>query len=220
VSALFLFDQTKRPIRRTNSRPSFDYHTTTSILVGTEEKRFIIHNAFICPRSKFFRAACSERCSESKIIRLPEVSADDFRLYAHWVYNSTIDVGVEDVEETQDNCLRMYILGDVLDDYRLRNAAMELLIDSLTSTTQPSPETVWDVYERTPEGSPLRKLLVDWRIGSGEGERDKFAVEVELYPAEFVQELAVALMRRSPIASSEAIVASLKSSFHPETGIF
>jgi hypothetical protein len=216
-----LCDQTfRRPTRSTNAQPSSVWHSTISILVDTEEKKFTIHNAFIFPKSKFFRAACSERCSESKIIRLPEVSADDFRLYAHWVYNSTIDVEVEDVEETQDNCLRMYILGDVLDDYRLRNAAMELLIDSLTSTTQPSPETVWDVYERTPEGSPLRKLLVDWRIGSGEGERDKFAVEVELYPAEFVQELAVALMRRSPIASSEAIVASLKSSFHPETGIF
>jgi hypothetical protein len=214
-----LCDQTfKRPTKRTNTRPSSVWYSTISILVDTEEEKFVIHNAFICPKSKFFRAACSERCRESKVIRLPEVSVDDFPLYAHWVYNSTIDVEVEGVEETQDNCLRMYILGDVFDDYRLRNAAMELLIDSIESIAQPSPDTVWDVYERTPTGSPLRKLLVDWRIGSSGKERDKFAVEVESYPAEFVQELAVALMRKTQVVTTEALVASVKSSFYPETG--
>jgi hypothetical protein len=167
--------------------------------------------------TQLYLSSCSERCSESKVIKLPEISVDDFRLYFHWVYNSTIDVEVEDDEETQDNCLRMYILGDVLGDYRLRNAAMELLIDGLGSTAQPSPDTVWDVYERTPTGSPLRKLLVDWRIGGGALDHEKFAVEVELYPAEFVQELAVALLRRTPAVTSEALVASLKGSIRPET---
>jgi hypothetical protein len=213
-----LCDQTfRRPTRSTNAQPSSVWHSTISILFDTEEKKFTIHNAFIFPKSKFFRAACSERCSESKVIKLPEISVDDFRLYFHWVYNSTIDVEVEDDEETQDNCLRMYILGDVLGDYRLRNAAMELLIDGLGSTAQPSPDTVWDVYERTPTGSPLRKLLVDWRIGGGALDHEKFAVEVELYPAEFVQELAVALLRRTPAVTSEALVASLKGSIRPET---
>jgi hypothetical protein len=39
-----------------------------------------------------------------------------------------------------------------------------------------------------------------------------------LYPAGFVQELAVSLIRRTPAVTSEALVASVRSAFHPETG--
>ena len=175
-----------------------------------------MHNALICALSRFFKAACSRHCgsTESRAIRLPEISIDDFQLYADWVYLSTI--GVEDGDDDADEVYcRMYILGDVLDDYRLRNAAMERLVDGLECTAQPSLDTVWDIYERTPKGSPLRKFLVDRWIGRGDHE--KFASNVELYPAEFVQELAVALVRKTPSFTSEDFVASVRSSSHPET---
>jgi hypothetical protein len=174
-----------------------------------------MHNALICALSRFFRAACSKRCGELKVIRLPEISIDDFQLYADWVYLSTI--GVEDGDDDADEVYcRMYILGDVLDDYGLRNAAMERLVDRLKCTAQPYPDTVWDVYERTPKESPLRNLLVDRTIGMED--LNEFASDVELYPAESVQELAVFLIRRTPVVTSEALVASVRSSFHPETG--
>ena len=177
-----------------------------------------MHKSWLCARSKFFKAACSERCGgSSRAIKLPEISVRDFDLYFHWLYTSKIEgEGEEDVEQAQQIYLSMYILGDVLDDYELRNAAMEHLIESLPFTPQPNPDTVWDVYERTPTGSPLRKLLVDWRIGTGD--HDEFARDVEVYPAEFVQELAVSLMSKTPIVTPEDFVAGVKSSFQPETG--
>jgi hypothetical protein len=194
-----------------------DYYTTASIPVGTEEQKFTMHNALICALSRFFKAACSRHCgsSESRAIRLPEISIDDFQLYADWVYLSTIGVEGGDDDADEVNC-RVYILGDMLDDYRLRNAAMERLVDGITSTAQPSLDTVWDIYERTPKGSPLRNLLVDRTIGMED--QNKLASDVELYPAEFVQELAVALIRKTPSVTSEDFVASARSSFHPETG--
>ena len=125
---------------------------------------------------------------------------------------------VEGDADADEILLGLYILGDFIDDYRLRNAAMEHLVDGLAFTAQPpNLDTVWDIYERTPTGSPLRKFLVHRTIGAGD-HNDKFAGDVELYPAEFVQELAVALVLRTPAVTSEALVASLKSSFHPETG--
>ena len=150
---------------------------------------------------------------------MPEISVRDFQLYAHWLYTSEIEVEVAGEDDGQEHQINysMYILGDVLDDCQLRNAAMEHLIDSLPMTPQPSPDTVWDIYERTPAGSPLRKLLVDQRIGMGD--RDKFAVNVEVYPAEFVQELAVSLIRKTSTVTLEDFVAGVKSSFQPETGI-
>ena len=174
-----------------------------------------MHNALIDTLSRFFEAACSERCGESKVIRLPEISIDDFQMYADWVYLATIEVeeGDDDAFETY---FRMNILGDALDDCRPRNAAMERLVDGIAYSAQPSVDNVWDVYERTPTGSPLRRLLVDRTIGRGD--RDKFAVNVELYPGEFVQELAVALVRKTLSVTLEDFVASVRSSFHPETG--
>jgi hypothetical protein len=176
-----------------------------------------MHDALICALSGFFKAACSRHCgsSESRAIRLPEISVDDFQLYADWVYLSTI--GVEDGDDDADEVYcRMYILGDVLDNYRLPTAAMERLIDGIKCTALPSMYTVWDVYERTPTGSPLRKFLVDRWIGRGDDE--KFASNAELYPVEFVQELAVSLTSRTPAVTLEDFVASVRSSFHPETG--
>jgi hypothetical protein len=220
VLFIVIFDQSLREQPEEELMPDLsdsDYYTTTSILVGTEEQKFTMHNALICALSRFFKAACSRHCgsSESRAIRLPEISIDDFQLYADWVYLSTI--GVEDGDDDADKVYcRMYILGDVLDDYRLRNAAMERLIDGLKCTAQPNPDTVWDIYERTPTGSPLRKFLVDRTVGMGD--HDKFAGDVELYPAGFVQELAVSLIRRTPAVTSEALVASVRSAFHPETG--
>jgi hypothetical protein len=150
---------------------------------------------------------------------LPETSVRDFQLYFHWLYTSKTEVegeGEEDVEQKHQSYLSMYILGDVLDDYQLRNTAMEHLIESLPFTPQPSPDAVWDIYERTPAGSPLRKLLVDQRIGTGD--RDEFAKDVEVFPAEFVQELAVSLMSKTPIVTPEEFVLGLKSSLYPKTG--
>jgi hypothetical protein len=124
---------------------------------------------------------------------------------------------VEGDDDADEILLGLYILGDFIDDYRLRNAAMEHLVDGLAFTAlQPNPDTVWDVYEHTPTGSPLGRLVVHRTIGVGD--RDGFAGDVELYPAEFVQEVAVALILRTPAVTSEALVASVKSSFCLEKG--
>jgi hypothetical protein len=216
-------EQSTRPTRA-DSYPSYDFNSTITVLVGKKEQQFIVHKDPICAKSKFFKAACSERWSglrssdgKPKDIKLPETSIRDFQTYVHWVYASQIEVEGDDLGRKHEHHLKMYILGDLLDDYQLRNAAMETLIDSLPfSTGQPSFQIVRHVYEHTPMGSPLRKLLVDRKIGRGN--RADFAMDVDEYAVEFVQELAIALMKKVPTASRKTLTASVKASFERETG--
>jgi hypothetical protein len=56
-----------------------------SILTGEEEQQFTVHKDSICAKSKFFKAACSERWIEGKqkVVKLPDVTARDFQTYVH-----------------------------------------------------------------------------------------------------------------------------------------
>lgn len=53
---------------------SYDYDSLITVLVGAGEERFTVHKDVICVKSKFFRAACSDRWQEGqeKVVRLPE----------------------------------------------------------------------------------------------------------------------------------------------------
>lgn len=203
---------------------SYDYNNTVSVLVGKEEQEFTVHKDAICAKSKFFKAACSERWSglrssggKQKPMKLPETSVRDFQTYVHWIYTSQIEVESEAARKKQKDYLYVYILGDVLDDYQLRNAVMEKLMSSLEMLpTQPRPTTIEHVYQHTPVGSPLRKLLIDRRINRGS--RAEFIADVEQYPVEFIQELALALISKAPVVSKKDFAASVKSAFKPETG--
>jgi hypothetical protein len=204
---------------------SYDYNSTITVLVGKKERQFTVHKDTICAKSKFFKTACSERWSglqsseeKSKAIKLPETPARAFQAYVHWVYTSQVEVESAVAWAKHRDHLKLYILPDVLDDYQLRNTVTKLLIHSLLDiTTQPGPSTIYYVYECTPVGSPLRKVLVDRKIALAS--RKEFASDVTEYHVEFVQEPAVALLDGAPLLSSrKELVASLINSFKPETG--
>jgi len=57
----------------------------------------------------------------------------------------------EDVTKKHNEHIDMYILGGVLDDYQLRNTAMQELINMVSYMTKvPSFATIGYVYDRTP----------------------------------------------------------------------
>jgi hypothetical protein len=132
-----------------------------TILVGEdteEEQRFTVHKDMICAKSKFFRAACSERWPTGReiIVRLPAGTPEDFQIYVEWVYTSRINIDIEDIEELQAKLTDMYILGDLVDDYQLRIATIErLMTNVLVDSPIVCPE-LHKVYEATVAGSPLR----------------------------------------------------------------
>ena len=92
--------------------PSHNYNNVLSVLVGRDEEAFVVHEHFISAKSKFFEAACSERCGgSSRAIKLLETSVRDFELYFHWLYTSKIEVEGEGEEEGRFRDVRQRVSG-------------------------------------------------------------------------------------------------------------
>lgn len=92
---------------------------------------------------------------------------------------------------------------------------MEQLINDLPLLKKSfTRSTIRHVYERTPVASPLRKFLVDYRIGRGS------ARVLVKYPVEFLQESVVSLSSETAVtyASQTECARSFRSRFQPETG--
>jgi hypothetical protein len=137
-----------------------------------------------------------------RVVRLPYVEPEHFRVYIDWSYTGKL--AVEDDATKADhgmNLANMFILGDVLDDVELRNSAARLLNAQVVAHGFFYPRVVRLIYENTASSSLLRKwtaeaafLLLD---------RKYFAKHAVRYPADFMSELAVkALQQLSPIPSN------------------
>lgn len=185
---------------------SHDYNDTITVLVGDKEKRFTVHKDVICVKSKFFRAACSKRWREGqeKIVRLPEVrSASIFQLYMDWTYGNESGLFKETyfdsttlaASDVVDRLIGLYLLGDVLDDVKLRNYTLRLMTAVIKgSRFLLHPMQCHRVWRRTVPNSPLRKYVVDLvvTLSSPEVFRNRSAE----YPMDLVLQAAIVLMER------------------------
>lgn len=142
---------------------SYKYDDMIVVLVGRAEERFTIHKEIICARSKFSRAACTERWLEGqqKTVRLPEISQVAFQHYVDWIY--TNDLALQDITQGFLPSVMLYLLGSYLDDMKFRNKSMELLVavDDKLVETHPSCMSRQLIWENTAPNSLLRKWLIE-----------------------------------------------------------
>lgn len=159
----------------------------------------------ICATSKFFCAACSTRWLKEgeRVIRLPDVQPPEFQVYVHWSY--TGDLVVEDDATKADrgmNLTRMYIVGDVLDDVKLRNSATRLLNTLVIAQGFFCPRVIRLIWQNTTTSSSLRRWTIDTTILAIN--RKDFAKNASRYPVEFMSATALeALQHIAPIARNE-----------------
>lgn len=170
---------------------SYDYNDTVLVLVGVEKTRFTAHTDVVCVRSEFFKAACSEhwRESQARVVPLPDADPKTFEMYIDLTYNRL----VYDIDSPSRPLVKFYVLADYLDDLKARNKAMRLL---LMQRRCPSPEKTAFLWEHTAQGSLLRQWAID--LVAAKLGIDKFAKWIGLYPAEFVQQIAVKMYGYAP----------------------
>ena len=204
-------------------RRTCDFTNQISVLVGLEERLFLVHKGIISAKSRFFAAACSERWIEGKEknVRLPDVDASVFQSYLAWVYSGKLDVTCFSSnfvdEETPGGArnvakyLELYLLGDALDDIRLRNKVLQTLV--LDTESLPCPETVRRVWENTLDNSLVRRMMVD-RV-TLRGKRTYLLKNLAKYPEGFVQQVAAALLQEVPKKDQEIFKAKLPSYLEP-----
>ena len=157
----------------------FVFEEEITILVGPEERRFVAYKDVLCYSSKFFRAALEKDFKEKneKIVRLPEVDIGTFSIYLQWAYTGQV-VGVPVCQtclhnsyqgvygEHEDPCemayIDLYILGDLLDDIRLRNHIMDMIaLNNLEFDTLPAVKAIQRAWASTPPHSKLRQYCLD-----------------------------------------------------------
>lgn len=190
----------------TNKSDSYDFNDLITILVGEEEHHFKAHKDMLCAKSKFFKAACSKvwASGREKVVRQPEGAPEDFQIYVEWVYTSKLSLDADGIEKQQARLMDLYILGDSIDNYQLRNATMKRLIANTRKGIQHiERDQVHKVYAATTTGSALRQFLVNWILTCFS--RDAIKLNIAQEPSEFVQELAVAAMEQiAPTDDDEA----------------
>lgn len=188
---------------------SCDYTTTIKVLIGPGEQVFAVHKDVICAKSKFFKAACSEpgENGQERTVRLPEVDSKVFQHYVDWAYGNTLVAG-SSVDEDVEMAIKLNLLGGVLDDVKLRNQAVKALTShSAINKKAPNAADTKAIWASTTNKSLLRKWVVDEMIMRGN--RDRFEQAIADYPANFVQEVALKLLKQKSTTSSKSFQANL-----------
>jgi hypothetical protein len=192
------------------------------------EQRFTIHKDLVCASSKFFKAACSKRWAEgrAKEVRLDEVKAETFRAYIVWVYAEKItanrstqgDAKVAALDEFAET-VDLYLLGEFLDDLRLRNAAMRALVtNSKLWIIQLLPKLIDQIWKSTLPDSLLRKMIVDATVSRALDPMytSGFEQHSEDYPKDFLRCVAVASMKKLPFIGSTAFASGVSKYLEPK----
>jgi hypothetical protein len=177
-----------------------DLTEEVTVLVGSSEKRFMIHKDALVRHSTFFRAAINGGFREAKenLIRLPEINPKEFAIFAHWAYSNELivmepqDTGNDKFGRYQRlRLIRAYILADRLGIVRLQNQSMDNYIESMENFHRtPNRINIASVYEQLPERSPMRQLMLDYCVSYKKASWMK--ENAKYLPEEFTRDCLVA----------------------------
>lgn len=115
---------------------------------------------------------------QERTIPLPDDKADVVALYIQWVYGGKIFSRQPPSEAPStgrelDLLVDCYIFGEKVQDDNFKDAVLDALLACIDTKDEegsrwfPTGHSVQRAYEQTPQGSPLRKLLVDMYNQSG-----------------------------------------------------
>ncbi|KAI8939472.1 hypothetical protein NX059_003245 [Plenodomus lindquistii] len=180
---------------------------------GAEQRTFYVHKSVLCKTSRFFQTATKPEWSGTgpHTIVLPNEIPGIFHMYTQWLYTDKLAVklrlfkevdegGVESESEqvSLSHLVQSYLLGEMLMDSVYQRAIMGTLIRWVKNeNTYPANFLVRWAYEGTTEGSPLRRLLVDFWVWEASATWVTKKL-VEDTCVEFAQDVIVALVEKRP----------------------
>lgn len=156
--------------------------------MGKEEEEYRAHETLLSEGSGFFASAAKEEWKEGQEhrITLPDDTPSVVDLYVQWIYSGRVlsrKAGAE--EEGNDSIERGnghefdllvggFVFGEKVRDGDFKDAVIDALIHTVAtpddngSCWYPMKKWVTQAYAGTPEGSPIRKLLVDMFMFNGQ----------------------------------------------------
>lgn len=191
-----------------DQRRRLDYKETIIICVGPELEEFTVHKSVATKSSEFIRAALSNDWKEAKEKRvtIEDTEVQTFENYLHWLYTSELITSTKPNDHSYLPIVKLYILGDYLNDSLFCNAALERVVKNRYETHGvPSPHSVKMAYERTPEGSPLRKIFREFFASSTLAKFLPIFKDYPVFPREFVVDVCSETLKGHPETANKPI---------------
>lgn len=177
---------------------------TIIVASGDIEKKFYVHEGVLSSSGRILKASLNESWLEgqTKEIRLSDVAAPVFRIYAHWLYTGLITTSVERTGTSLTLILNeltlAYVLGDRLQDDDFCDAIIDTFVKETEVLIEGSPRfpasnTIALIYKKTMPESKLRRLIIDQHVGYGHAAWLQIPPS-DGYNADFLLDLSLALI--------------------------
>jgi hypothetical protein len=154
---------------------AFDPDNIITLLVGPEEQRMTVHEAFLGQDSQFFQAALKEEWigseGQSREIHLPEESSIHMAYYIEHMYGLAPPTRVFTLKSQCPSAMgpqfellaELYVLGERRLDPEYQNKIMHELFRMVqVSDTAPGIECANALFRGTTTESPARRMIVDY----------------------------------------------------------
>ena len=180
------------------------------VRVGTQDKDFVLHNAFLAHYSGFFQGALSGRFLEARcgLVVLKDVDPEVFSFFADWIYTPKLpDTAAQWATMTEGGTeydgkmlrYRAYFLADRLLVHQLKSAIFNQLYTRFDDQSAPIAQGVIEAYKSLPDSDPLIKLLVDamcWSNANNErGDDPLWYDKLKQLPSQYLAKVTMKLFR-------------------------
>ncbi|KAF3767629.1 Bromodomain-containing protein [Cryphonectria parasitica EP155] len=165
-------------------------------LVGPEEVPFAIQKDFLCAKSASYRKHFANQGEDAieSIVKLHDTSVEVFGFAQHFMYTGMV-VPADAPMPSYEVLVGVWKLGHTLEIEGLCHQTIEAMMDVRQATERiPAAPLLVQVWKDTPEGSSMRRLLLEWAaeyVRSSEGNAE-FAKSL---PQEVLSELVLAMSR-------------------------
>ena len=187
--------------RTDSSSPADEICTLTN---GADSTSFHVHRKILSKTSAFFQQSIHREPQRPyEVFHLSPYSNDALRIYTSWLYNRRLDlpspsgINFDTGPGYWWSLIHSYRLaGDVADDHFQDEVASRIASDLGTRTIAAkifpmvSTEIALYAYQHTPQGSPLRRILVERYSKSGAATLDHLRGQL---PLDCIHDILVAL---------------------------
>lgn len=163
-------------------------------MVGPDEQPFGIQKDFLCAKSAYYRQYFFENQDDTieHVVKLPNTLFDVFAYAQNYMYTGQVFRNLDHIP-SYDVLIGVWKLGHELMIDGLCDATLEAMAECRRITQRiPATPLLVQVWQDTPEGSSIRKLLLSWAAEymRSSDSRTEFARSL---PQEVLSELVVAM---------------------------
>lgn len=200
-------------------------HSVIKVVVGPHDasRTFFVHEKLVVERAPFFERALNGQWKESddKLVELPDDDPDVFFLYLQLLYTTKLHTRSNEPNKTSreyKRLVKLYVLAEKLQDVQTRNIVIEAMIAKTRDEESFPPSSIHLIYDGTPEGSPLRKLVVDlftdFALPVDIQRIQRIKARERMPPQDFFLDLLLEFSQRRPKPSGETIFTCDPTKYH------